>query len=156
MRLTKIDRLERVENILQRHIDMAEKNLAGLTDMKESEIMMLKSMYLMDLGKMQEILTMLRRRIDLEYAINKDRRDFYDEIRRFASGGGMGERDEKDLQRADEGADTGRGGRDGFPDVGRDDEDLSGDDEGRPLRGWQISVMQGNGVTLDDLIDDRR
>lgn len=141
MRLTRIDRLERIENILQRKILNAENELESLGNMKDAEICRLRIMYQLDLQKMRLMLIELRRKLDLEYAIKGIRRDFHDEIRCFKQGVHMDTGYEADLQRGTAEADSCAGCGSGFYPVGRDGADLPGNDEGRPIRGWQIGVM---------------
>ena len=138
MKLNRIDRMERIENILQEKIRHTEAEIESIAHLKDAEMARLRIMYLMDLGKMRDELIELRRRLDLEYAMNGRRRD--DEAGRDAEGAGMGADDEADIERRMPEPDTGaRAGR-GVPNVGRDGFNLSGDYEGSQVWGYRRRV----------------
>lgn len=142
MRLTNIDRMERIEEILQEKIRNTEEQMASIEHIKDAVMARLRIMYLMDLGQMRQQLIELRRRIDLEYAISGRKRN--DETGRDDEGAGMGAEYEADCEyRMPE---PGTGARAGgcIPHVGRDGWDIPGNHEGYSFR-ERRRVMNGNG-----------
>lgn len=102
MKLTAIDRLERMEDIIQEKILHTESELESIAHLKDACMARIRIMYLMDLGQLRNELITVRRKVDLEYAIRGKERTPDDEIRRAEQGADLGGKHEADLQRGDE------------------------------------------------------
>ena len=95
MKLTRLDRMEHIEDILQKKIQNAEEEIRSLGRMKDPEICALRMMYLMDLQQMRNILSGLRRKLDGEYQARRRERIFQEEARRMIIKTERGEDDEE-------------------------------------------------------------
>lgn len=96
MKLTRIDRLEHIEDIIQKHIAATEKQMESLGTMTDPEICRIRNMYLLDLGELRSNLISIRHKVELEYATRKTREDFHDQIKGFTEGGNVGGQHETD------------------------------------------------------------
>jgi len=148
MRITRIDRMERVEDILQEKIENTERELKSLGQMKDAEICRLRIMYLMDLQEMRHSLIVLRRKIDLAYATDGETKREDDEDDETADAGedaGDYPVAETDQQPGEQ--ERGGGGRTagGLRHVRPDGAEHPGNDAGETLRarlmGWQREIM---------------
>lgn len=156
MRLTRADRMEMIERMIQDKIQNAEKQLESLGTMPDVEICRMRNMYLLDLGELRANLISIRNKLDIEYSKNRSREEFHEQIKSFAEGGHVGGYNEENLRRRrlQEQLPDG-GGSGGVSYVGRDGADLPGDGqgdrcckhaghhrgEGIVLRDWQIEEM---------------
>lgn len=153
MTLTKIDRMEIVEEIIQEKIRNTELELESLGEMKDAEICRLRIMYLLDLNELRKNLITIRHKLDMEYAMTSARKEYHDQITSFTEGCHVGGRDEEDCRGcgvSEPAAEARHGG--GIPDVGRDGGNLPGDGQGgkpenrgnpgRRLKRWQIDAMR--------------
>lgn len=135
MTLTKIDRMEHIEDIIQRKIANTKAEIASLGRMPDPEINRMRVMYALNLDSLEDNLRRIRQRIDIEYSsrygIARSERDGEDE-----QAGGTGEGRDVDGRHAEgmqperHGICTGyrRGG--GLEHVGPDAEHLPGNDPG--------------------------
>jgi len=130
MTLTKIDRMEHIEDIIQKHIEMKEKQMESLGTMTDPEICRIRNMYLLDLGELRRNLISIRHKIELEYATKKTREEYHDQIKSFVESCNVGGQYAQDLRRrrvqgypprAGNGGAVSHVGRDGgyFPDDGQ-------------------------------------
>ena len=136
--ITRIERMERVEDILQRKIKNTEMELESLGEMKDTEICRLRIMYILDLQEMRHSLIGLRRRIDLEYMTRARERAFHDQIGNIGKVPGAGAGCEKDQQRGmpERGGRRRAGG--GVRPVQPDGAEPAGDDAGETVRAGDI------------------
>lgn len=168
MQLTKIDRMERIEHLIQSKIEQTEKDIASLKEMKDAEVCRMRRMYLMNLGELRENLNTLRHKIDLEYIRTRGGRRHGDENEDGAwSGYPSTQRDEwrghhpagradeghrvepeheTDQQRMPQEPDGGAGHGSGVQHVGPNGGEIPGDYPaagGRRtrVRRWQIEIM---------------
>lgn len=146
MKITRIDRMEMVEDILQEKIRNTEQEMASLGEMKDAEICRLRIMYLLDLQEMRHSLITLRRRLEMAYTIDRRERRFHDEISDFGKmPGNHADAEEDQQQRVQERGAGRRAGR-GLRHVRPDGTEPAGDDEGKAVRAglknWQIKIME--------------
>ncbi len=153
MKLTRIDRLEHIESIIQKKIANTEEQIESLGRMIDPEICRIRNMYLLDLGELRHNLFSIRHKIDLEYAMRKDRKAFHDEIQSFTEGSHVGGQHEENQRRRripEHAAGTGDGGA--VSHVGRDGGHIPEDGQGNrragraysdaELKEWQIEIMR--------------
>lgn len=175
MKITRIERMEHVEDVLQKHIEATEKLIEDLGRMKDAEICRLRIMYLMDLSEMRRNLITLRRKLDLAYALDKDWQVKYDPMREtigkmareagYDGQGSAGEMPgdcagvEKSLQRRQPERDCGRGRGGSVRTDGRDAAEDPEDDAGKEIRAgsgrnkvkrWQLEIMAADNATYSD------
>ena len=147
MKLTKMDRYERIEDIIQQKIKNTEKEIESLGKMVDPEICRLRIMYFQNLEAMRNNLMCLRRKMDIYYCMRRREREFHDEISGFGKVPGDCAGDEADQQRREpEPAAGGRAGC-GIRHVRSDATTASGNDEGKEIRTelkeWQYQAMAG-------------
>lgn len=148
MKLTKLDRYEHIEDIIQGHIAETEKLIESLGKMVDPEICRMRIMYFQNLEAMRNNLMCLRRKMDIYYCMRRREREFHDEISGFGKMPGACAGDEKNQQRREpEPAAGGRAGC-GIRHVRSDAAADKGNDEGETIRTdelkeWQLQAMAG-------------